>query len=1004
MHQRLFDYIWQYSARQQLVIVFWTCASFPLLYFSLEIPKIIINEALSGDRTRFNVLGCTFDQIEFLVTMCLTLLGLIVINGLLKMRINTLKGIVGERLIRRLRYELIQRIFRFPTAHLARSSQGEFISTITAETEPLAGYISESVALPLFQGGTMLTILVFMFVQDWVFGVASIALIPVQGYIIPKLQNQVNILKKERVLRVRKLSDRVGETISGAQEIKLQGTQRYALAEFSHWLGGLFYVRLQIFRKKFFMKFLNNTIGQVTPFMFYLFGGYLVIKGDLTIGALVAALAAYKDLTSPWKELLNHYQNHADAIIRYGQILEQFSPAGLVAKAGPAALESADNLRSTIRGSNVSWASESGEQTINGLDFAIEPGSRVAILAESAVLRMRLAQLLTGLEIPNSGSITVGDASLKDIDPEVLRTRLAYQGPDPHFFKGTIQQNIVYGLYHRPPTVAEASDPTKAESAAAGNSTDDYSGDWIDYGRIGIDSEEHFEEHYLEGALAVGSEQIMYQSGLAESLDPEDNPEFAERLLAARKAIREKVLSEGLQRVVCEFDPELFNPQATIAENILFGIPARPNLGVANLSTHPHLLWTLEEVGLLDVATSIGRKLLLRLARGIGDSKRENRLLGQFGIDSAEQAAELARIGADGDEAGIPDERRYRFIGMFLQMVPELHRFVDLDSDVIEQILQARHIFSLELPQELAGGILVFDPQTIHPKLSIHDNLLFGRMVTTDPVAEAQVTSIVDQTLEELSLKRAVMLQMTQSEVGVSGQRLPATARHGIAVSRMLIKRPEVMIFHDALAPFSETERASVRTNIRELLPESTMIWIDRSIADRTEFDLVLELDDSGAVREQIALEVEDAGATDNVLAIIGGSSICGRLDAARQQVVAENSAFVNVATGEFVYHAGDTARHAYIVLEGEARAYRDSSDPDTLASVVQPGGTFGMMELISERSCILSVQAESPLRLLRIDGDAISDIIEDDLAVVQTLLRALTEQWAGATRGSRVY
>jgi len=60
------------------------------------------------------------------------------------------------------------------------------------------------------------------------------------------------------------------------------------------------------------MKFLNNFLGQLTPLFFYSVGGYLAIKGQITVGALVAALAAYKDLSNPWKELLAYYNTTQD--------------------------------------------------------------------------------------------------------------------------------------------------------------------------------------------------------------------------------------------------------------------------------------------------------------------------------------------------------------------------------------------------------------------------------------------------------------------------------------------------------------------------------------------------------------------------------------------------------------------------------------------------------------------------------------------------------------------
>ena len=55
-----------------------------------------------------------------------------------------------------------------------------------------------------------------------------------------------------------------------------------------------------------------------------------MIKGNLSFGALVAVLAAYKDLASPWKELLDFYQNKENSRITYDQIVEQFEPANMV--------------------------------------------------------------------------------------------------------------------------------------------------------------------------------------------------------------------------------------------------------------------------------------------------------------------------------------------------------------------------------------------------------------------------------------------------------------------------------------------------------------------------------------------------------------------------------------------------------------------------------------------------------------------------------------------------
>ena len=289
-----------------------TALSFPFLYFSLDLPKTIVNEAIGGSEFPKVLFGYELDQLDYLLTLSGAFLILVFVNGGFKYAVNVYRGVVGERMLRRLRFQLVGHVLRFPIPHFRRVSQGEVVSMVSAETEPLGGFIGDCLALPAFQGGTLITILVFMFVQDWVLGLAAIALYPIQAWLIPKLQRKLNQLKKKRVVLVRKLSERIGEVVNGVQEIHAHDTSQLELADFSERLGGIYEVRYQIYKQKFFIKFLNNFIAQITPF-FYSIGGYLVITGDLTLGALVAALAAYKDLSAPWKELLNYYQILEDA-------------------------------------------------------------------------------------------------------------------------------------------------------------------------------------------------------------------------------------------------------------------------------------------------------------------------------------------------------------------------------------------------------------------------------------------------------------------------------------------------------------------------------------------------------------------------------------------------------------------------------------------------------------------------------------------------------------------
>jgi putative ABC transport system ATP-binding protein len=123
----LFSFIWAYSRRQQLVLLALTVLTFPFLYASLELPKRIINDAIGAETPVIMVWGQDIAQVEYLLILCFGFLAAVVIGGMMKMRLNTLKGIVAERLLRRLRYTLINRMLRFPKPYFRTTSQGELV-------------------------------------------------------------------------------------------------------------------------------------------------------------------------------------------------------------------------------------------------------------------------------------------------------------------------------------------------------------------------------------------------------------------------------------------------------------------------------------------------------------------------------------------------------------------------------------------------------------------------------------------------------------------------------------------------------------------------------------------------------------------------------------------------------------------------------------------------------------------------------------------------------------
>ena len=151
----IYRFILRHSLPSQILLLVLTLASFPFLYYSLVLPKTIMDGAIkSGKHFPQHILGFEFDQISYLMLLCVLFLVLIFINGAFKYYINTFKGRLGERMLRRFRYQLYQRMLLFPLSYFQKNSSAQIIPMITAECDSLGGFIAEAFNTPVFQGGS----------------------------------------------------------------------------------------------------------------------------------------------------------------------------------------------------------------------------------------------------------------------------------------------------------------------------------------------------------------------------------------------------------------------------------------------------------------------------------------------------------------------------------------------------------------------------------------------------------------------------------------------------------------------------------------------------------------------------------------------------------------------------------------------------------------------------------------------------------------------------------
>jgi ABC-type multidrug transport system fused ATPase/permease subunit len=991
IERSLFSFIWKYSKRDQLILLLVTLTLFPLLYLTLELPKRIINDAIGASSERVVVLGYDIGQVSFLMILCGLFLVSVLLHGIMKMRINTMKGVLSERLLRRLRYTLIARILRFPAPYFERTSQGELVSMVTSEAEPMGGLMGDAVAQPVLQAGQMLTILVFLFLQSVAFGLAACALIPLQAWLIPRLQRRINLLNKSRVIQVRALAAEIGESAAGAATLRTNGGWRYRLALISNRLGQLYVIRFEIFQKKFFMKFLNNFIGQLTPFFFYSIGGYLAITGDITVGALVAALAAYKDLASPWKELLAYYNQSQDMAVRWETITERFAPADMIDdRLFDGFPEDLPSLSGDLELNAVSVEDAEGNAVLDSITATFPKGSTVAISAASEEDRRALAALLTREVMPVSGSVTIAGHAFDQLHQATIAARIGYASSNPVLFQGNLGENINMALRRAP--LAQIEDNRAFESLRTGNSTDPIAAEWLDMSVGGARDFAELSAWWMRLVRGMGIEDTLFRRAMEQRLDSAAHPDLAAALVDLRAPLAKSIAEADLPGHISFFDPQEYTTTLAVAENLLFATPRVP-VTAALLAQQTDFMDLLQQLDLEQDLLHLAADLVELLRQIFGHDGTDHPLFRKLGLDPETYGAALDLLPRHRRAEPLTIAQKAQLLAVPF-VIPAEKIGTAFPQDIINRVLQMRDRHGAALRDSMAGVFQPLDVTAPIEGMTVLENVLFGKI--RDGAESDVVQALVTTQLREAGLESAVLHLLFDLPLSIGGANLPAQLSEPLALSRAAIKRPDVLVLDNVLASYGAEQRQGLQDRLRDLLPDTTIICLSAAFEDSEAFDrrFVVQQGRLSSLAGQVEDTADQTVSADlaRKLRALERTDLFAGLERKQLRLLAFGARWYDAKAGDYVFRKDDDPGDgAYLILSGEADLLLPQEGAeDRLITTSGPGALVGELGLIRNVPRALDMRAASDLSCLRIGAEEFLAVVENDAGTAYKILQVV--------------
>jgi ATP-binding cassette subfamily C protein LapB len=233
------------------------------------------------------------------------------------------------------------------------------------------------------------------------------------------------------------------ESLQSLEQIKCLGGQsqlqrqwEQSTGQIAHWTQQS---RMIASRTTFFCQLVQqlSMVGTVV------YGVYLIAELELSMGALIATVMLSGRIAQPMAQLaslLASYQQSKTAYQSMQQIMAQPTENEIGSQI------SRRNLKGDIQFDQVSFGYTEKNSILKQVSFRIQSGEKVAIIGRIGSGKTSIARLMLGLYQPQQGAILFDGIDLQQSNLNDIRKQLGYVDQQPTLFRGSLRQNLVYGL------------------------------------------------------------------------------------------------------------------------------------------------------------------------------------------------------------------------------------------------------------------------------------------------------------------------------------------------------------------------------------------------------------------------------------------------------------------------------------------------------------------------------------------------------------------------------
>ncbi|MEO8683350.1 MAG: ABC transporter ATP-binding protein [Devosia sp.] len=374
---------------------------------------------------------------------------------------SIVQTVTAERVARDLRARLVETISRQDFAYVQTMTPSRLLTNLTSDVDAVKSFVSQAIAsivssIFLIVGASVLLLLI-----DWQLALAVLAVVPVIGFSFYYVLSRVRKLFRKSQEAIDWLNKVINESILGSSLIRLLNSQASEYTKFVAANDEAKSIGMSILRLFAALIPIITFCTNLATLVIVAYGGHLVISGTMTLGDFTAFTSYLGILIFPIIIIGFMSNVVAQASASYERIArvlvsEPPKPWGNVTA----------ELQGDIEVKNLT-VRYGQRNALDDVSLSVKAGSRTAVIGPTAAGKTQLLFAISGLLVPQSGSITFDGRPLTDYDKQALHRQVGLVFQDSVTFNLSVRENIAFSTIVDDASLAKAVETAELDDFVA---------------------------------------------------------------------------------------------------------------------------------------------------------------------------------------------------------------------------------------------------------------------------------------------------------------------------------------------------------------------------------------------------------------------------------------------------------------------------------------------------------------------------------------------------------